>query len=277
MKFKQELARRTGISEDILPSSYQIVGDIALVKLPKVNDKQKKMIGKAIMEMLPRIKSVYEILQIVEEFRKPKVKKLAGNGPITIHKEHGILYKLDVTKVMFSKGNLFERQRLIRMVRKNETVVDMFAGIGYFSLGIAKFSLANKIIAIEKNPTAFEFLENNIKLNKIKNIEPILADCRVVAPKLVARADRIIMGYLPGTEKFLPAALKMARSTQRRKCVIHFHNTYNENELWEKPIQHIRKACESAKMCFKIIKKKKVKSYAPNVFHVVIDFAVSGL
>ncbi len=258
------LSRKTYIDEKNLPSSYQIIGDIILLKLLKIkSEKQKKIISSEIMQMFPRIKTVCEIKGVEGEYRKPVIKKLSGNGTVTIHKEHGISYKIDVSKTMFSKGNLFERQRLIKDVKKDEVVIDMFAGIGYFSLGISK--RAKKVYAIEKNPVAFRYLKKNIELNKIKNIVAINADCRKIIPN--EKADRIIMGYFPGTEKFLPYAIKFID-----KGIIHFHNAYRSDELWKKPLEDIAKACN--KRPYKILSKRKVKGIAPRTYHAVIDIAV---
>lgn len=260
MSFRKKLAKATGLPERILPSSYQIIGNVLLLKFMKIKSlQQKRKIASAIMKLLPYVKTVCEINKVEREFRIPKIRKLAGNGTVTMHKEHGLLYKLDVAKIMFSKGNLNERQRLVKQVKKG-VIVDMFAGIGYFSLGLKN---AKKIYAIEKNSVAFRFLKENIRLNKIKNIEPILGDNRKIAEKLKEKADRIIMGYFPKTEKFLPYALTMLK----KNGIIHFHNIYKEKELWKKPIREI----EKLKTNYRILTKKKVKSFAPRVWHVVLD------
>lgn len=263
MSFKQKLAEVTGINASLLPSSYQIIGNVLLLKFMKIRKStQKKEIAAAILKLLPYVKTVCEISGVESEFRIPKVTKLSGNGTETIHKEHGILYKLDASKIMFSKGNLFERQRLIDQIKAGETVVDMFAGIGYFSLGLAK--KAKKVIAIEKNPIAFRYLNENIRLNRINNIEPILGDNRVLS--MAGVADRVVMGYFPDTEQFLLLAVKMLKN----KGVIHFHNTYSTHELWKKPIEHL----DNLRINYRILSKKKVKSVAPNTYHVVIDITV---
>lgn len=268
MSFKRKLSEATGIEEKLLPSSYQIVGHVLLIKFMKLkNLSWKKKIAASILEILPYVKTVCEITKVKGEFRAPETRKLAGDGTVTVHKEHGILYRLDAAKIMFSKGNLFERQRLIGQVKRNETIVDMFAGIGYFSLGLAK--KAKKIIAIEKNPVAFRYLKENIKLNRISNIAPFLADNRKL--KLENLADRVIMGYLPRTEKFLPFAVK----TLKNKGIIHFHNTYKTDELWRKPVIELKKNLSG--LTYSIVDKKKVKSIAPNTYHAVIDIQVKKL
>lgn len=265
MSFKQKLASATGIDERLLPSSYQIIGNVLLLRFMKIKEiRQKKKIALAILKLLPYVKTVCEISRVEKEFRIPIVRKLAGNGTVTIHKEHGILYKLDASKIMFSKGNLFERQRLTGMVRHDETVVDMFAGIGYFSLGLAK--KAKKVIAIEKNPLAFGYLKENIELNRISNIEPLLGDNRKI--KLEGIADRVIMGYLPHTDRFLPFAARMLKN----KGTIHFHNIYRADELWLKPRNQLKEKLSA--VAYRIASKKKVKSVAPKMYHVVIDIGI---
>ena len=266
MPFKEKLAEKTGISPELLPSSYQIIGNILLLKLMKVKSAaEKKKIASSILEMLPYVKTVCEIAGVEGEFREPKIIRLAGDGTETVHKEHGILYKLDAAKVMFSKGNKSERQRLVNQVKGSETIIDMFAGIGYFSLPLVK--KCKKVIAIEKNPVAFKYLKENIVLNKINSIEPILGDNRVVSEKFAGIADRVLMGYFPHTETFLPFALKMLK----QKGIIHFHNTYRKTELWEKPLEDIKKYCKN----FKILNKKKVKPVAPNTYHFVLDAEIT--
>jgi tRNA wybutosine-synthesizing protein 2 len=265
MTFKKNLSEKTDIPESLLPGSYQIIGDVLLMKLMKIKSmKQKQKIASSILELLPYVKTVCEIKGIEKEFRTPRIVKLAGKSTETIHVEHGIKYKIDAANLMFSKGNVFERQRLLKQVRKNEIIVDMFAGIGYFSLPLSK--KCRKIYSIEKNPIAFKYLKENIKLNKTKNIITILGDNRKI--KLDEKTDRIVMGYFPKTEKFLPAALKMLK----KGGIIHFHSTYKENELWRKPLSDIRKYVKK----FRIMNKKIVKSVAPRTYHVVMDIKVSS-
>jgi tRNA wybutosine-synthesizing protein 2 len=264
MTFKYSLSKKTGIEENILPSSYQIIGDIFLVKLLKIkSDIQKKKIASAVKDMMPRVKTICEIIEVSGELRQPRIKKLLGRSTITIEKEHGIFYKMDVSKIMFSKGNKFERQRLLSHIKPQETVIDMFAGIGYFSLSIAK--KCKELIAIEKNPTAFRYLKENITLNNLKNIKPILGDSRFIF--LNEKADRILMGYFPNTEKFLPSALKILKNNG----IIHFHNSYHKNLLWNKPISDLKKHLKN----FRILNKRKVKTVGPNMYHVVLDVEVN--
>lgn len=267
MGFKSKLAQLTNLPESTLPSSYQIIGDVLLFKLTGVKSQEhKKRIAAATLKMLPYVKTVCEIKHVGGEFRKPSVKKLIGGSTKTIHKENGILYKLDVSKIMFSKGNLSERKRLIEKIKTGEVIVDMFAGIGYFSLTIGKVTKVKRIYSIEKNKVAFGYLKENIKLNKVQSIEPMYTDCSKV--KIPEKADRVLMGYFPGTDKFLPAAFGFLKN----RGIIHYHNIFSKKELWEKPISILEKSAqENGFRLERVLEKKIVKDYAPNVYHVVVD------
>ena len=267
---KKKIAKLTGLKESEIPGSYQIIGDILLIKMKIKSPTKKKKIAEAVIKILPYVKTVCELKEIKGELREPFVNVLAGSSTITTHKENDILYKIDVSKVMFSKGNLLERKRLLSQIKEGETVIDMFVGIGYFSLPIAKLTKAKEVIAIEKNPTAYNLLTDNIHLNKINNIIAIQGDCRIAARTFGGKANRIIMGYFPGTEQFLPAAIWMAKPG----CIIHYHNIYKEKELWDTPLQQIEEVCKAFNKKFEVIIKKKVKSYSPRTLHTVIDFKV---
>ncbi|ENN95777.1 hypothetical protein J422_05943 [Methanocaldococcus villosus KIN24-T80] len=239
---------------------YQKIGDIVLVKKPLSEEEIREIVKKT------KCKTVaLKTSQIVGEFRRPYIKILYGKETETIHKEHGCLFKLDVSKIMWSQGNIKERERMARISNENEIVVDMFAGIGYFSIPLAKYSNPKTVYAIEKNPIAYHYLCENIKLNKLKNIIPILSDNRNVNLRNIA--DRIIMGYIHKTHKFLPKAFEILKD----KGVIHYHETVAEKVMYERPIERLKYYAKIYN--YKLVDYKifKIKKYAPGVWHVVVD------
>lgn len=254
---------------ELLPRSYQIIGKILLIKLKPELLKQKKLIGKEILKLLPYVHSIALQKEIKGAVRKPKIEIIAGcKRTQTLHKEHGCKFLIDINKIMWSKGNKEEKKRLFKQVKHGEVVVDMFSGLGYFSIILAK--KARKIYAIDINPEAIKYLGKNVWLNKCENkIEILKGECRKFAPLLKNRADRIIMGYIYETEKFLPAALKIAKN----KSIIHFHRTVKIDEI-EKLKQEIVKIARKSNCKIKFLLCKKVKSYAPNIWHVVLDLKV---
>lgn len=198
--------------------------------------------------------------------REPVYKILWGSETETINKENGCLFKLDLAKVMWSKGNNNERLRIAKLVQDGETVIDMFAGIGYFSIPIGVHSNAKQVYAIEINPNSYQFLCENIKLNKLDNVTPILGDCKVETPKL--NADRIIMGYVKTTHHYL----KVAIDSLNEGGVLHYHETVPEKLMETRPIERINAQLGEREV--EILKINKIKKYAPGVEHVVIDARV---
>jgi len=253
----------------LLPSSYQKIGDIVILNLKEELWKYDSLVGKIVVENIPNTKSVFRRTGFVEtELRIPQIKFVSGvNSTVTIHKEHGIIYKLDVKNIMFSKGNLNERKRIVKQIKKGETIVDMFAGIGYFCLGIAKFSEAKKIYAIEINPGPHEYLLENIKLNKVvSKLVPMLGDSAVETHKLGKIADRVIMGLLPSCKGYLKDAMKVVKPNG----VIHYHGIAKKDEE-KKLFEDVKRAARIGGRKVRLIKKTKVKSYAPKVYHWVLD------
>lgn len=275
---RKKLIRKLSKEElDILPRGYQIIGKILLIRLKPELLKHKKIIGDAIVHIFPYVHTVCLLKGIKRVTRKPDVEIIAGckeHEPApstqTLHKEHGCQFLLDVSEVMWSKGNKQERMRLTKLVKKNETIVDMFAGIGYFPIFIAKYCKPKKVYAIDINPKAIEYLRKNVWLNNVEDkIEILQGDCRRFSKLLENAADRIIMGYLFDTEKFLPSALKIAKNNS----VIHFHRTVKSNEI-KKLREKIMEIGKRNKCNIKILMTKRVKSYAPKIWHIVFDWKI---
>jgi len=235
---------------------WKQIGDI--IVLNKETEKPERFLK------MKGVNSVVKIERIQGKTRKPKIKVLAGTKTETIHKENKCLFKLDVATIMWSKGNTYERMRIPRLIKDGETIVDMFAGIGYFSIPIAVHANPKMVYAIEINPTAYHYLKENIKLNKVQDkIKPILGDSKIIAPKL--KADRILMGYVVKTHHYLDSALKCLK----KDGILHYHETAPDKIKFERPIRRIKKAASPRKV--KILKKRIIKKYSPGVWHVVID------
>lgn len=209
------------------------------------------------------VKTIMKIDHIQGTKREPVYKILYGEETETINKENGCLFKLDLTKVMWSKGNNNERLRIAKLVEDRETVIDMFAGIGYFSIPIGVHANAREVISIEINPNSYHFLCENIKLNKLDNVTPILGDCKDVTPKF--KADRIIMGYVKTTHHYLNVAI----DSLNEGGILHYHETVPEKLIESRPIERIISEADGREV--ELLKINKVKKYSPGVWHVVID------
>jgi tRNA wybutosine-synthesizing protein 2 len=263
-EFKCKLSKR---ELSLLPSSYQKIGNIVILNLKEKLWKHDKKIGKIILEKIPDTKTVCRRIDFIKsQYRKPALKIIAGGKKTeTLHKEHGIVYRLDVNEIMFAKGNLNERNRISKLVNKNEVVVDMFAGLGYFSLGIAKTSKPKTVYSIEINPITYSYLKKNIELNKVENkIIPIIGDCIVELPNLGRIADRVIMGLLPSCREYLIDAMRVIKPNG----IMHYHGTAKE---WKELLDDVKIAADIEGLKVKLIEKTRVKSYAPKIYHWVLD------
>ncbi len=250
--------------KELLPKGWQILGDIIIVSIHKKLEKYKTEIGEALLSLHPECRSVLLDRGVKGTFRLPQREVIAGDSNTeTIHRENACVFKLNAAKIMYSKGNLAERKRMSEL-GKGETVVDMFAGIGYFSIPMAVHSKPERIIAIEINPVAFEYLKENIKLNKVEHIiEPICGDCSEVTPAGIA--DRVIMGYLNAYE-FLEHGIHALK----HNGVLHYHEAVPE-AVMHRPVERVVEEAKRQGRKAEITGMRRIKKYAPGVWHVVVD------
>ncbi|WP_227374821.1 class I SAM-dependent methyltransferase [Haladaptatus halobius] len=258
--------RARGWSDDELaraPNSWAVVGSVVLVQFGDCPRREE--VGEALLELHSEADTVLARGGISGEHREPEVTVVAGSGDTeTVHTEHGTKYALDLREVMFAPGNQRERARMGEMVDPDERVLDMFAGIGYFTLPMARAGA--QVTAVERNPTAFRFLLENAVLNDVTDrIDAYRADCRDVD----ASAERVVMGYYEAHE-YLDTAMAALESSG----VLHVHETAPENQLWERPIERIRDAVGDRGREIEILDRRRVKSHSEGVWHVVVDARV---
>jgi tRNA wybutosine-synthesizing protein 2 len=252
------------ISEEIrknLPEAYEKIGDLLIIHLNPIAISYKEEIGEAYRKAF-NVKTVLLKGKIHGEYRIPDYEIIAGSDTKTIHKENSILYSLDLSKVMFSSGNIQERIRMSTLPH-HEKVVDMFAGIGYFTLPIAKFCHSH-VSAVEKNENAYNFLCENVVLNEVQHLVTLYrADCK----NFEGKADRVIMGH-PDSHKYLDIAFRIVE-----KGFIHYHEFTPEGKF-ERPRARLERAAEEAGAHISIQNMQKIKKYSPGVWHIVCDIQV---
>ncbi|XP_063717813.1 tRNA wybutosine-synthesizing protein 2 homolog [Symsagittifera roscoffensis] len=238
-------------------------------------------------------------------FRSPNCTLVIGTDPWVIHRDNGIKYCFNITKSMFCFGNISEKIRVSKFDCSEEVVVDLFAGIGYFTLPFLVHAKAKFLYACEWNPASCEALRRSLVLNKADNRCQVLeGDNRKVCPANVA--DRINLGLIPECSEFYEAACRAIKLTGG---ILHVHrnvlisginkelgsmNDANPNIFcsWtprtdcdQKCLQVGMSICHE--LTGKLLKVKnysyhvglqnvcKVKNYAPHIQHFVFDIHIS--
>ncbi|OIB55609.1 class I SAM-dependent methyltransferase [Natrialba sp. SSL1] len=299
-----------GWSDDALestPNSWAVVGSVILVTLPAdfPADREREL-GEALLELHGEAESVLADEGIANEgeagrMREPQTRLLAGERDTeTVHTEHGTRYGLDPTKVMFSPGNQAERVRMGDVCEPDERVFDMFAGIGYFTLPMARAGA--QVTATEINPTAFRYLLENAMLNDVGDrVDAYMSDCRDLTSEVAA--DRIVMGYYgsgseseSGTENGPKPdgdderATETAQPETRDEAahtfladaldalvpggVLHYHEATPESRLWERPVRRVETTVDDVGRTVTDVERRRVKSHSAGVAHVVLDVTV---
>ncbi len=212
-----------------LNKSFDIIGDIAIVKFDgKLKKNDKINAAETILTKNRNVKRIFEKIGMINgEERLPKLRQLIGKGSVTLYKENGFSFYVDVKKVFFSPRMSNERLRVINQVRNEENVLDMFCGVGPFTIPAAK--KCKGVTAIDINEKAIELLEKNIKLNRIQNINFYCGDSRKIVNKLDERFDRIIMNFPLYAYKFLDVSAKKCKSGS----IIHLYAFIKDNESIE--------------------------------------------
>lgn len=229
--------------------SYDIIGDIVIIKYRETE--RAKELAENIMKFKKGVKSVYLDRGIYGEYRQRSLELLAGvEKTETFYKENGLTFKVDVKKVYFSPRLATERLRVAKNVRDGEFIVDMFAGVGPFSLCIAKFA-NSRIVAIDSNHDAISLLNENIKLNKLLGtVDGICADSAVEI-KNHKGADRIIMNLPHGAHRFIESAIH----SLKKRGVINYYEI-SDIEGIEKRMEQFRS------LGLELIDKRVVHSYS---------------
>ncbi|MEF8843741.1 MAG: class I SAM-dependent methyltransferase family protein [Haloarculaceae archaeon] len=260
----RDVLRERGWDEaelDRAPGSWAVVGTVVLVKVGDAPRPEE--LGEALLSLHGEADTVLARGGVSGRTREPDVRVLAGEGDTeTVHTEHGTRYALDLAAVMFAPGNEAERARMGEIVQEGERVFDMFAGIGYFTLPMARAGA--EVTAAEVNPTAFRYLAENAVLNGVEDrLSAFRADCRDVE---VEDADRVVMGYYDAHE-YLDSALDALGPGG----VVHLHEATPEAELWERPVARLREAADRHGRGVEVLDRRVVKSHSPGVEHVVVD------
>lgn len=184
-----------------------------------------------------------------DDFRSPELELVLGESTIVRHRDNGIIYEFDVSKCMFSSGNITEKMRVAKFDCKSETVVDLYAGVGYFTLPYLVHANAEHVIACEWNPDSVIALKKNLELNGVTDRCTVLAgDNRKTCP--VGVAHRLNLGLLPSAEASFPVAARALKKPNASDDVrwIHVHANVDRDVGYLYESQTARFSCNKTRI-----------------------------
>jgi len=255
-----------------LPHAIDFVGDIAVLEVPPELEDYKGIIGEAILETHKRVRTVLAKSGAVEGiYRLRDFEVIAGvDKTETVHREHGCVYHVDLARTYFSPRLSYEHHRVASEVRGGETVVDMFAGVGPFSILIAKRHKDVRVYAIDINPDAVYYLKKNIAANHVQEkITPILGDVKeVVDEGLTGIADRVIMNLPERAAEYVNVACKALRL---KGGVMHYYEFTSVPDPLEAARVRLTQAVNQNNRDLKILLVRIVRATAPFTWQVGVD------
>jgi tRNA (guanine37-N1)-methyltransferase len=256
------------------------VGDIAIIRLTESLRKYGEIIAKAIMGIHKNVRTVLaQTGPVAGDFRLRKLEYVTGeNKTITFHRESGCIFHVDVKSCYFSPRLFYERMRIANLVGSGEVVVNMFAGVGCFSIIIAKHSDVAKVYSIDINPVAVGYMRENIRLNRVYGkVVPLLGDAKEIIEKSLHRvANRVLMPLPEKALEYLPYALLALRESGGWIHYYDFeHATKTENAV-EKVKLKVADRLSSLGVNFEFLYGRIVRATGPNWHQVVLDIKIGG-
>ena len=262
---------------EVLPQAFDIIGDIVIVDIPPELKPHEKAIGEAILKTHKNIRTVLaKAGDVSGTYRIRNYAFIAGEHKTqTIHKEFGCIFHVDVARAYFSPRLSHEHERVASLVQSGETIVDLFAGVGPFSVLIAKKNPRVKVYAVDLNPDAVELLKLNVRVNRVDNrVFLILADARQIAQtKLKGTADRVIMNLPETAIDFVDAA---CQALKPQGGIIHFYAFIRSPDTTENLKQRFTEVVEKAGRKVELFTyAKSIRETAPFESQVVLDAKVA--
>ena len=272
---------------NFLPKKWELFSDLAIVPSDSLNSKEwqdllskNEALSEEIWQIIADSLKVSRIARQSEiandKLRSSQVKMIVGDSGEVEFVDYGVKFWLDVTKVMFSSGNVTERHRIGSIDMTGEVVVDAFSGIGYYTLPMLVRSNAKHVYACELNPNSIYALTKGADLNAVSDRLTIIeGDNQITLKRLSRMADRVHLGILPSSENTWQLAIDCLKQSGG---IIHIHMNVRENEI-SSFVDYCLKQLKQYAVhrefnVVELIHLEKVKWYAPHIRHIVIDVSV---
>jgi len=263
----------TSKESDELISAFDQIGNIIIVRIPDLLLPKKKLIGETLLEQVKSARSVfYQSSSVEGEFRTRDLEILAGDDKTeTEYKESGCRFVVDVRKAFFSPRLSSERMRIAELVNDGEVIVNMFGGIGMFSIIAAKKKKCT-VYNIDINPDAVNFCQKNIAINKLAgNIISIHGDASyVIKNQLENKSDRTLMLLPEKSDEFLSSAILASKNNS----VIHYYSHIHADKKLDAAKLSEQHYLEVTPVKSAILGSKTVRPVGPRFYQTVVDIKI---
>ncbi len=255
----------------LLPTAFDTLGDIAIVRLSDELLPYAREVGDALRSAFPRLRSVFLDHGVIGEFRVLDLEVIAGEDVSeTVHTEYGLRFKVDPRKAYFNPRLSNERRRIASLVREGETVVDMFSGVGPFAIMIAKLSRPGVVYAIDLNPEAVQLMRENVELNKVKGVVPLEGDARQWVFDLPC-SDRVIMNLPHSAIDFFADAL----TRLKLGGVMHLYHICDRNDF-PQVLEELKQKAFGMSVRLEVLRSEELKTYSPSSSVYSADLLLAG-
>ncbi len=259
---------------DELISAFDQIGEIIIVRIPDSLLPKKKLIGETLFNEVKIVKSVfYQSSPVEGDFRTRNLEILAGeDNTETEYKEFGCRFIVDVANAFFSPRLSTERERIANLIQDGETMVNMFAGVGMFSIMAAKKKKCT-VYSLDINPIASKLCEKNIELNKLAGkVISINGDTsKIIDEKLEDKADRTLMLLPERSDEFLDSAIK----TTKDGGIIHYYSHIHADKKSDAGRLSEEHYLEVTPVKSEILTSKIVRPVGPRFYQTVVDVKIS--
>ncbi|NJL44370.1 MAG: class I SAM-dependent methyltransferase family protein [Nitrosarchaeum sp.] len=269
---KGALAKKLTAQElELVKTAYDLVGDIAIIEIEKELQSKAKIIGETLLGLFPNINVVLQRGKHEGTFRTQNLLHLAGeNRKETLHKENGVLIKLNVEEVYFSARLSTERKRIAGLVEPGEHILVCFSGCAPYPCVLAKHTRAETILGIEINPTGHAYGLENIKLNALKNVTLLNGDIRDLLPTMEESYDRVLMPLPKDAEQFLDVTLPHVL----QNGTLHIYQFWQEKDIDQNTqalIAHINTLGYTAEL----LQTTLCGQHAPGTYRICLDLRIT--
>jgi tRNA (guanine37-N1)-methyltransferase len=260
-------------SEELI-SAFDQIGDIIIVRIPDSLLPKKKIIGETLLNEVKIAKSVfYQASAVKGDFRTRHLEILAGDDRTeTEYKEFGCRFTVDVENAFFSPRLSTERERIANLVTDGEVVVNMFAGVGMFSIMAAKKKRCT-VYSIDINPVASSLCERNIISNKLLGkVISINGDAsKIIKEQLENKSDRTLMLLPERSDEFLKSAIDATKSGG----IIHYYSHIHADKKSDAGKLSEEHYLQVSPVKSEILSSKIVRPVGPRYYQTVVDVKIT--